>query len=97
MAQFEKGRKKTGGRKKGVPNHSNFSRERIISFVDNDFETFIAKMNELANEDAKAYVGVYVKMLQYVVPTLQSTHMESSIETKSEILEQILHLMQPTT
>ena len=83
--KFEKGRQKTGGRKKGVCNKTSFSRARINELVTEQFDTFVETLCKLSEEDPKAYVGHMVKLLSYVVPTLQSTTLEDKTERGTKI------------
>lgn len=69
---FQKGRKKTGGRKKGTPNKMTLT---IREQLKNAIEPFLETMEETINDivEPKDKVDAIAKILPFVVPKYQST------------------------
>ncbi|MBR3444441.1 MAG: hypothetical protein IKH14_01015 [Prevotella sp.] len=69
---FKKGRKKTGGRKKGTPNKMTLT---IREQLKNAIEPFLETMEETINDivEPKDKVDAIAKILPFVVPKYQST------------------------
>lgn len=66
---FEKGRPKSGGRKKGTANAvTKDLRERIRELLESQFEQVAA---DLAGLDPKDRVHAWLKMSEFVLPKLQ--------------------------
>lgn len=76
-------RKKTGGRTRGVLNKTTIElRERIKSFLDENFETMQADFHKL--EPIQKFT-FYEKLIKYAVPTLQATDLIVSEDNNSNI------------
>lgn len=68
MAKFSKGKKKTGGRKKGTANKvtENQSRvNRILAHIDENF-----LIEDIDNLSSSERVKTYVSLMEYVMPKL---------------------------
>ena len=64
--QFQKGKKKTGGRKKGSKNKATSSiKERIKEYIDSDFDTILNDINQL---DPQERIKTFLKLLEFVLP-----------------------------
>ena len=69
---FKKGRKKTGGRKKGTPNKMTLTiREQLKNAIEPFLETMEDTINDIA--EPKDKVDAIAKILPFVVPKYQST------------------------
>ena len=63
---FEKGKPKTGGRKKGVKNVATTTTKRLISnLLKEKFSKFVFEMGEL---QGKEFVTAYLKLIEYEMP-----------------------------
>lgn len=64
-----KGYPKSGGRKKGTPNHTTTeARELLQSILFGHFDGIGDVLDEMKDEDKAKYVDALNKMLQYVLP-----------------------------
>lgn len=89
---FQKGRTKTGGRKKGTPNKTTSPvREVISKMLDSYYnsETFAADIDALEPRDR---VAAMERLTAYAVPKLQSTTLEAVVEKKSTIEDKLIEL-----
>lgn len=69
---FKKGRKKTGGRKKGTPNKMTLTiREQLKNAIEPFLETMEDTINNIV--EPKDKVDAIAKILPFVVPKYQST------------------------
>lgn len=69
---FKKGRKKTGGRKKGTPNKMTLTiREQLKNAIEPFLETMEDTINDIV--EPKDKVDAIAKILPFVVPKYQST------------------------
>lgn len=62
---FEKGREKTGGRRRGTRNKETELKEKVTDWVVNGFEGFGESFEEL-EPDRKC--AVFLKVMEYVLP-----------------------------
>lgn len=70
-------RKKTGGRKAGVPNRDTKElRERIADLIDANFESIQADLDSLPPEKK---LDVLVKLFEYALPKLNRTEIKADI------------------
>lgn len=84
MALFEKGRAKTGGRKKGTPNKVDIQkvRQTLAGIIDDYVQNQLVK--DLAEMDAKDRAMVLDRYNQYVMPKYQSVESQITVDgTKS--------------
>lgn len=86
--KFAKGRKKTGGRKKGQPNHNTMEiKEAITEIISDNVETAKEKLNMIP--DPKDYLMAYTRLAEFVLPK-QSAVKVSDVrqsDLKSELSE----------
>jgi hypothetical protein len=73
---FNKGRKKTGGRRRGTPNKSTKHLRACISdIIESELESFSEKLNQL---DPKQRVDTIIKLLPYVMSKIPLEEEEES-------------------
>ena len=71
---FQKGKEKTGGRKKGTPNKTTSSiRSRIQSLVDDEYDAVLEDMKKLSPKDR---VSAFISLLEFVLPKLNRSEIE---------------------
>lgn len=69
---FKKGRKKTGGRKKGTPNKMTLTiREQLKNAIEPFLETMEDTINDIV--EPKDKVDAIAKILPFIIPKYQST------------------------
>ena len=86
----EKGSKKTGGRVAGTPNKVTKAAKEILSgFIEGEAENFQQAMSEIYENDKPLYAALYIKMLPYVLPKLNSVDVTSSNKTRLSIEDQL--------
>lgn len=86
----EKGTAKTGGRKAGTPNKvSKAAREVINQIIDDGAPKFQEAMDRIYAEDKPLYAALYIKMLPYVTPKLNSVDIKDSSSVEKTIEEQL--------
>ena len=74
---FKKGKEKTGGREKGVPNKKTELWESFSTYCINDgLEKFKTELNKLEGEK---YVNAYISLLEFHKPKLARTQTELEI------------------
>ncbi len=65
---FNKGRLKTGGREKGIPNIiANDCKEKLALLINNKIETLNNDLEQLKKEDLNSYLKVLIQLLPYVI------------------------------
>ena len=87
-----KGSPKTegSGRKKGTPNKvKTDTREMMREYIANNFSQYIQRMENLDDRD---YTRAYAEMCKFVVPVLQSTSIDATIESKVTIEDRLKNL-----
>ena len=90
---FETGKPKTGGRAKGVLNHStNNLKSKIEGIVTRSFETI---ENDLQDMDARDKVGFILKLIPYLIPTQKEQKISFDSLTDEEIDNLINRLKNP--
>ena len=68
---FEKGKPKTGGRKKGTPNKAtDRAREAIAEFVDANADKLAEWLTRVAEDDPKGAIDSFTKIAEYHMPKL---------------------------
>lgn len=66
---FEKGREKTGGRKKGTPNkNTQKARALFLKIMEGELEHFHEALKEMREKDRKAYLYILNKYYPYFLP-----------------------------
>lgn len=86
----EKGTAKTGGRTAGTPNKvTKQAKELLSSFISDEAEHFQQAMHDIYENDKTTYAALYIKMLPYVLPKLNSVDVTSNNATKLSFEEQL--------
>lgn len=86
----EKGSKKTGGRVAGTPNKVTKAAKEVLSgFIEGEAENFKSAMKDIYENDKPLYAALYIKMLPYVLPKLNSVDVTSSNKTRLSIEDQL--------
>lgn len=89
----EKGSPKTGGRKAGTPNKvTKATKEVLAQFIGDEADNFKEAMHQIYKEDKVTYAALYVKMLPYVIPRLNSVDVNSTNNTKLSMEQQLLDM-----
>lgn len=66
---FEKGRKKTGGKKKGTPNKTTAEiREILTGIIQNEIPHVEKALLSLRQDNESAYIDKVQKLMEYVLP-----------------------------
>lgn len=87
-----KGSPKTpgSGRKPGSKNKvQKETREHMREYIATHFDEYTKRMSQLDDRD---YVRAYAEMCKFVVPVLQSTSLEATIENKTTIEDRLREL-----
>lgn len=80
--KFEKGRQKTGGRKKGIPNKvTGETRELIKKFVESRWDDFLAAYDAIEDPSKKCYI--MADILPFVSPKLANIEYKDKDKPKS--------------
>lgn len=75
-----------GGRTKGSLNRTTkFSREVLTMALAGQEKNIMFALEELAEKNPEAYINAVAKLLNYAIPKLQSTEVNSKGSTKIEI------------
>lgn len=86
----EKGSAKTGGRKAGTPNKVNKATKEVIAeYIGDSAENFKSAMQEVYDNDKPLFCALYIKLLPYVSPRLNSVDVTGTTKTKLSIEEQL--------
>ena len=88
---FEKGRAKTGGRKKGTPNRTGAeTKTRLEAIAAANIEKAEKELSELTGRD---FLHFYLKILEYVLPKQKESIIDFSSLSEDEaetIIQQII-------
>lgn len=80
---LQKGKPKTGGRKKGIPNRTTAQiKSLIIQFIDANIDTLQRDFNRLDPRDRLAF---FEKVLRYVIPTKQASEININALSDDEL------------
>ncbi|ARK12188.1 hypothetical protein A6C57_18640 [Fibrella sp. ES10-3-2-2] len=80
---FEKGRKKTGGRKPGSTNKASTDiKGRIAALIDNQFDRI---QSDLEMMEPKDRVSAYLKFMEYVLPKQREQKIDISTLTEEQV------------
>ena len=91
---FEKGRKKTGGRKKGATNKTTRSlKEKINDLVE---DLYLDVLKDIKNLDEKERLQIFIKLLPYVIPKAERPE-ASSLSGDNEITINLVEFSKPIT
>lgn len=82
--------KKTGGRQKGTPNKSTLLGKAAIVELLADYNNSGLMASDFATLDPKDRFAIAEKLMQYVMPKMQSTSVDITTEEKSKTIEDML-------
>jgi hypothetical protein len=92
---FQKGRAKTGGRKKNTPNKVNSSVKTIIENILSEYSNSGMMSMDFNSLDPKDRLAIAEKFSQYVMPKIQSVSVDvDSSVTKITIEQELINLSQ---
>jgi hypothetical protein len=81
---FTPGHKQSNGRPKGAENKEKKTlRESISSILEAGIEDFNSSMAELRETNPKAYLDVYIKLIEYGLPKMRSV--DTTISAKDNV------------
>ena len=87
---FEKGKNKTGGRKKDTPNKvAQPLRESITDFLEDNFDEVTRIWQEM--KPGRDKLNFYRDMVRYAVPQLQSTELKTDFDSLTD--QQLDHII----
>jgi len=87
---FEKGRQKTGGRKKGVKNKSDI----MAKFEECNFDVIAAIIESIAEQPEYMRADTLIKLLEFMYPKKKMFQHEISDEELKELLRRKLQLQE---
>lgn len=85
---FNKGRQKTGGRKKGTPNKVTAITKDVLAEIADGLRGQLA--DDLAVLDPKDRVAAFIKLVEYVVPKPQRLDVEMNATVVQSSIEDAL-------
>lgn len=99
MAKSKAGGKrvKTGGRTKGTPNKISKVTKDVISSLLDDYNESGKMQEDFDALDPKDRLVVAEKLMQYVMPKLQSASVDMSVEKEKTIEDQLRELSEEAT
>ena len=81
---FQKGKKKTGGKVKGVPNKATHNaREAIALFVDGNAHRLEGWLDQIAAKDPKQAFDCFQSVIEYHIPKLARTEGDLNVKVTS--------------
>lgn len=84
--------KKTGGRQKGTPNKTTTITKEMVVEVLNSMHGHLPE--KLAELEAKDYVAMYAKLMEFVIPKPQRVEIEQSNKFRVSIEDALKKLSQ---
>ena len=84
--------KKTGGRVKGIPNKTTKTQREILSEITRDYYNSKRFKDDLADIEPRDRLLIMEKLTGYVVPKMQSTTIDATVETRKTIEDKLLEL-----
>lgn len=81
---------KTGGRQKGTPNKSTVLGKSAISQLLADYSNSGLLASDFASIDPKDRLYIAEKLMQYIIPKMQSTSVDISSSDSSHTIEDTL-------
>lgn len=89
MAKFEKGRSKTGGRKKGTPNYTTrLIKEKFLHEMGEYVDSELFHGDIISIPDPAKRLEMFLKMANYLLPKQSSV--DSTINVKDESQQSVL-------
>lgn len=82
--------KKTGGRVKGTPNKATVMSKTIINALLADYSNSGLMSNDFLALDSKDRLTIAEKLMQYVIPRMQSTSVDLAVANDKKTLEETL-------
>lgn len=82
--------KKTGGRQKGTPNKTTQMNKRIISNLLADYSDSGLMAKDFSRLESKDRMSIAEKLMQYVMPKMQSSSVDVSMSDEKKTLEDTL-------
>lgn len=82
--------KKTGGRKKGVPNKVTQMSKQVISDLLSDYSTSGLMSKDFMRLDPKDRMAIAERMMQYVMPKMQSVSADMDVHSGKKSLDDTL-------
>ncbi len=82
--------KKTGGRQKGTPNKSTMLGKAAIVELLTDYSNSGLMSSDFAAIEPKERLTIAEKLMQYVMPKMQSTSIDINSEEKKKTIEDTL-------
>lgn len=89
---FQKGREKTGGRKKGTPNKAASPVKECFSRLLEDYTSSNTFMEDFASLEPKDRLMLAEKLASYVVPKMQSVAVEDVNKDKNSTVAMLIQL-----
>ncbi len=81
---FQKGHKKTGGRKPNTPNRVKKDlRARISMFLEDNFDEAVDAWKSI--QEPKEKIKLYVDLMKFGVPTLQAVSLDATISKEDSV------------
>lgn len=85
-----KGQPKSGGRKTGTPNKvSKAAREVVSEMIEQEATHFATAMREIYENDKPLFAALYIKMLPYVTPKLNSVDFRDKTDVDRTFEQQL--------
>lgn len=82
---FEKGHKKTGGRKKGVTNKTTTQiKEMVTELVGTQIELWPKHLDKMMKEDPAEAMKITARLIDYVLPKQTKIDLEGELKHKVE-------------
>lgn len=89
MAKFQKGRAKTGGRKKGTPNYTTrLIKEKFLREIGDYVESDLFHGDIISIPDPAKRLEMFLKMANYLLPKQSSV--DSTVNVTSEAQQSVL-------
>lgn len=82
--------KKTGGRVKGTPNKATVMSKTIINALLADYSNSGLMSKDFLALDSKDRLTIAEKLMQYVIPRMQSTSVDLAVANDKKTLEETL-------
>lgn len=88
---WKKGMKKTGGRKKGTPNKATVMNKQLINDLLADYNDSGLMSKDFMSLEPKDRMAIAEKLMQYVMPKMQSTAVDLAVTRERKTLEDTLN------
>lgn len=82
--------KKTGGRVKGTPNKATVMNKQIINKLLADYNESGLMSKDFMSLEGKERLTIAEKLMQYVIPKMQSTSVDLAVNNDKKSLEETL-------